>query len=82
MVDEKRALMADHDNRYEDVQEWQTCGKHCVTFHIKYGCWLCKNDAEREAELNDPHYNDFIPGYATEMDWMSAQEADDYRDEN
>jgi hypothetical protein len=36
---------------------------------------------EDEAQRNDPHYFDFSPGYATEMDYMNAQEADDYRDE-
>lgn len=37
-------------------------------------------DEQRAAEL-DPHYYDFTPGYATEMDFMNANEADDYRDE-
>ncbi len=36
---------------------------------------------EWEAEQADPHYHDFLPGYATEMDWMNAQEADDYMNE-
>ena len=29
-------------------------------------------------ESYDPHYYDFMPGYATEMDYMNAMEADDY----
>lgn len=29
----------------------------------------------------DPYAEWFMPGYATEMDYMNAMEADDYRDE-
>jgi hypothetical protein len=37
-------------------------------------------DEQRAAEL-DPHFYDFSPGYATEMDFMNANEADDYAHE-
>ena len=36
---------------------------------------------EYEEAERDPHYYDFVPGYATEMDYMNALEADDYRNE-
>lgn len=29
----------------------------------------------------DPYADSYLPGYATEMDYMNACEADDYRDE-
>lgn len=34
---------------------------------------------ELAAFVDDPHYYDFMPGYATEMDYINAMEADDYR---
>lgn len=37
-------------------------------------------DELRAAEL-DPFYFHFAPGYATEMDMMNADEADDYGNE-
>lgn len=24
--------------------DWRTCVKHLVTFHVRYGCWLCRNE--------------------------------------
>jgi hypothetical protein len=39
-----------------------------------------RQDVVSELE-DDPHAEDFIPGYPTEMDYMNANEADDYRHE-
>jgi len=57
------------------------CEKHKVGHHKSFECFMCMVEREDEARLTDPHYDDFIPGYPTEMDWMNAQEADDYRNE-
>jgi len=38
-------------------------------------------DVPAPYEYEDPFAEWFMPGYVTEMDYLNAQEADDYRDE-
>lgn len=38
-------------------------------------------DAREGLEYVDPFADWFMPGYVTEMDYLNAQEADDYRNE-
>lgn len=38
-------------------------------------------EAREGLEYTDPFADWFMPGYPTEMDYLNAQEADDYRDE-